>query len=62
MTEEDTFRKLKKVPWAELVTHYDKLYINSPHGEFDIDQFDCTLYGWTKEEFYAELSIRGFGD
>lgn len=69
MNEQDTFNRLRRVPYDELYRRYDNLSqdrideIMGTHTEWFEDQDDPEAFGdafyeyhgWTYEEFYKEM-------
>ncbi len=58
MTEEDTFKKLKRIPLKEM----EKIYLRDNNADLYIyiEYTDKLLikYGWTRNEFIEERSKR----
>ncbi len=50
MNEDDTFRKLKKIPYDDMKI----IYRNNTIAEDDIGEF-LNSYGWTRDEFVEAL-------
>jgi hypothetical protein len=55
MTEDDTFRKLKKIPFWDMM---DK-YTDGPCPNNEDWKIYNEKYGWTEEEFIAEMRNLG---
>ncbi len=51
MTEDDTFMALKKLPYDQL----NRLFFNTDYMQRDERDAWLKSYGWTREEFRAEL-------
>lgn len=61
MTEEDTFRKLRQIPYEEAYNLYMHRWLSNPASwsENDADKF-LEQYGWTYTELHSK-ALEGNG-